>query len=103
MAPVSIFEYFYCDAWNYKFWGCVQLAGEVDANVLARLKSRFDSEEFFVAEQLGIPALYGQLWRLSDGPTDDDHVWHTFHALRPADGAEINLPLSKNSSCVWTL
>jgi hypothetical protein len=93
MAEMSIFEYFYRDASNYKSWGCVLLAGKVDANVLARLKSRFDSEEFFVAEQLGLPTLYGELWELSDGPTDADHVWHTFHALRPADGAETNLPI----------
>jgi hypothetical protein len=31
---------------------------------------------------LGIPVLYQELWQFSNGPTEDDHVWHTFHALR---------------------
>lgn len=93
MSGKSIFEYFYRDASNYKSWGGVLLAGEVPADVFARLRRRFDSEEFFVAEQLGLPTLYGELWELSDGPTEDDHVWHTFHALRPAVGAEINMPI----------
>jgi len=91
MKDLSIFEYLYRDASNFKSWGSVLLEGKVDASVLARVKSRFDSEEFFVAEQLGLPALYEELWTFSDGPTDADHVWHTFYALRPADASEINM------------
>jgi hypothetical protein len=78
----TIFEYLYRDASNYKVWGTLLLAGlasEADRQVL---ESKFESGDCFIAEQLGIPALYGELWELSDGPTDDDHVWHTFHALR---------------------
>lgn len=93
MKELSIFEYLYRDASNFKSWGGVLLAGKVDPNVLARLKSRFDSGEFFVAEQLGLPTLYGELWKFSDGPINADHVWHTFYALRPADASEINMPI----------
>lgn len=93
MKQVSIFEYFYCDASNFKSWGSVLLAGKVDATALARLKCRFESEEFFVAEQLGLPPLYGELWELSEGPSDADHVWHTFHALRTASASEIDRPI----------
>ncbi len=93
MKDLSIFEYLYRDASNFKSWGNVLLEGKVDASVLARVKSRFDSEEFFVAEQLGLPALYEELWTFGDGPTDADHVWHTFYALRPAEASEINMPI----------
>lgn len=93
MREVSIFEYFYRDESNFKSWGSVLLRGEVGAIALARLKCRFNSEEFFIAEQLGLPALYGELWALSDGPTDADHVWHTFYELRPANASEINKPI----------
>jgi hypothetical protein len=78
----TIFEYLYRDAANYKVWGQLLLEGvvsEIDRQVLA---SKFESGDLFIAEQLGIPALYGDLWEFSDGPTEDDHVWHTFHALR---------------------
>ena len=77
-----IFEYLYRDASNYKVWGTLLLEGvanETDHQVLA---SKFESCELFIAEQLGIPALYSDLWEFSNGPTEDDHVWHTFHALR---------------------
>jgi len=77
-----IFEYFYRDASNYKVWGTLLLEGvakEIDLQVLA---SKFESGELFIAEQLGVPALYADLWEFSGGPTEDDHVWHTFHALR---------------------
>ena len=84
MSPhkCCIFEYLYRDASNYKVWGTLLLEGvakEADLQVLA---SKFESGEFFIAEQLGIPALYADLWEFSNGPTEDDHVWHTFHALR---------------------
>lgn len=84
MSPRTfcIFEYLYRDASNYKVWGTLRLEGvanEIDRQVLV---SKFESGEFFIAEQLGIPALYADLWEFSNGPTEDDHVWHTFHALR---------------------
>jgi hypothetical protein len=60
------------------------LQGDVTAAKIQRMRSHFESGEFFIAEQLGIPALYAGLWELSGGPTGDDHVWHTFEKLRPA-------------------
>ncbi len=78
----SIFEYLYRDASNYKVWGTLLLEGVANETDLQVLASKFESGEFFIAEQLGIPALYADLWAFSNGPTEDDHVWHTFHALR---------------------
>lgn len=88
MSDLSIFEYFYRDASNYKAWGCVLLEGGCSPADLERLRQSFDAGEFFIAEQLGLPPLYAELWELSGGPTSADHVWHSFHALRPAASGE---------------
>lgn len=82
LSDLSIFEYFYRDASNYKAWGCVLLEGSCSPADLERLRQSFDAGEFFIAEQLGLPPLYAELWELSGGPTSADHVWHSFHALR---------------------
>jgi hypothetical protein len=90
LEQFSIFEYCYCDASNFKVWGHILLKGVTNANDLKRLQSSFESGEFFIAEQLGLPQLYRVLWGFSDGPTVDDHVWHTFHQLRPAEACEVD-------------
>ena len=84
MSPdeFCIFEYLYRDASNYKVWGALLLEGVANETDLQVLTSKFESGELFIAEQVGVPALYADLWEFSDGPTEDDHVWHTFHALR---------------------
>ena len=82
MSVFTVFEYFYRDASNYKAWGSLILRGIATEHDTQTLRRRFDSGEFFIAEQLGIPALYAELHELSGGQTEDDHVWHTFHGLR---------------------
>ena len=114
MSPhiFSIFEYLYRDASNYKVWGTLLLEGVANETDLQVLASKFESGELFIAEQLGIPALYADLWEFSNGPTEDDHVWHTFHALRavtPDDtnveifGSLENLVAKINSVREWNL
>jgi len=85
----SVFEYLYRDASNYKAWGEILLSGVSSQNDIAILRASLDSDIYFVAEQVGIPALYGELWELSGGPTSDDHALHEFVALRPATEDEI--------------
>ncbi len=89
MVHYSVFEYCYRDAGNYKAYSQLLLKGLVSVTHIQTLQMHFESGEFFIAEQLGVPALYGELWALSGGPTEDDHVWHTFHKLRPASAEEI--------------
>jgi hypothetical protein len=84
MAEFCVFDYLYCDASNYKSWGSLLLEGNVPATDLDALQACLNGGEFFIAEQVGIPPLYEELWQYSDGPTEGDHVWHTFHALRLA-------------------
>ena len=93
MQKFCVFEYLYRDAANYKAWGTIVLRGAATESELEVLATHFESGEFFIAEQLGIPPLYAELWEFSNGPSIDDHVWHTFHALRPATEEDINGPL----------
>ena len=89
MGGFSVFEYCYCDAGNFKSWGRLLMEGVAKPEDISALSERLESGEFFIAEQVGIPTLYQGLWKLSNGPTADDHVWHRFHDLRPATKSEI--------------
>ena len=93
MSDFSIFEYLYRDASNYKVWGTLLLKGSAPSADVEALKNTFESGEFFIAEQLDIPPLYSELWEFSNGPSNDDHVWHTFYNLRPATGDDIKGPV----------
>lgn len=106
-----VFEYLYRDAANYKAWGEVLLSGVPSQNDIATLRGCLDSGEYFVAEQVGIPAVYKELWELSGGPTSDDHAFHEFVELRVASEEErTTLPLfgtlsglltAFQSVCAW--
>ncbi len=93
MAKFSVFSYLHRDASNYKAYGQLLLKGSVSVADVEVMRQRFDSGEFFIAEQLGIPALYAELWAFSSGPTADDHVWHTFEESRAATAADLILPI----------
>ena len=86
MNKHCVFEYLYRDAGNYKAWGELLLEGELDDEKTARLISRFEEGELFIAEQIGVPTLYEQLWRECQcEPSDElDHVWHEFSEIREA-------------------
>ena len=88
LIKFTVFNYYYCDASNYKAWGSLLLQGLASISDIEDLRNRLDSNEFFIAEQLGVPPLYAELWELSNGPSDDDHVWHSLYELRPAVGDE---------------
>jgi hypothetical protein len=95
-APITycIFEYLYRDASNYKAHGEILLFGESSEKDIASLRVCLESGEYFVAEQVGIPPVYKELWNFSGGPTSDDHALHEFVALRAASEDERkSLPL----------
>lgn len=88
-----VFEYLYRDAGNFKVFGSLLLEGVFsDADVVA-LRRQFVSEVFFIAEQLGVPTLYQQLWDECDSePSDEmDHVWHEFHSVRAAKNEDLEV------------
>ena len=93
MAKFSVFSYLYRDASNYKAFGLLLLKGTASADDVEIWRQHLESGEFFIAEQLGIPALYAELWVFSDGATEDDHVWHTFEELRAATADDLTLPI----------
>lgn len=84
-----IFEYLYRDGANFKAWGELLLTGSDITGVVEGLQKKFEDGVHFIAEQIGVPPLYGELWRYSNGPTEYDHVWHEFYCLRPADTGEV--------------
>ena len=99
-----VFEYLYRDASNYKAWGVILLAGIPSQNDIEALRASMESETYFVAEQVGIPAVYKELWELSGGTTSDDHALHEFVALRAPSEDEINsLPLFGNLQSLLTV
>ena len=96
-----VFEYQYRDASNYKAWGAILLSGAPSQNDIVALRACLESGEYFVAEQVGVPAVYKELWDLSGGPTSDDHALHEFVALREATEDERkSLPLFEELSCL---
>ena len=92
MSKFSVSSYLYRDASNYKADGQLLLKGTASLADVEILRQQFESGGFFIAEQLGIPVLYAELWAFSIGPTADDHVWHTFEELRAATADDMNLP-----------
>lgn len=89
-----VFEYLYRDASNYKAWGEILLSGSPTDSEIAALRVCLESGEYFVAEQLGIPAVYEELWKFSGGPTENDHALHEFIGVEAATEDEIeSMPL----------
>lgn len=84
----TIFEYLYRDAGNFKVFGCTSLEGRIEDVDRESIRAKLDSGELFIAEQIRVPALHGQLYRWSDGPTASDHCWHEFVAFRESDHSE---------------
>lgn len=73
--------YLYRDASNYKAWGEVIFRNPDKLNlneIEERLRSSFDSREYFVASQVFIPEVF---LFLDDRFTEDDHFFHEFHAV----------------------
>ena len=87
----SIFEYLYRDAGNFKIFGVLLLTG-YDSDVEAVIRDSLEWGDQFVAEQVGVPALCREHWEsVGEGPSDLDHAYHEFLALRPASADELGL------------
>lgn len=77
-----VFEYLYRDAGNYKAFGEVWLRGSLSKQERNSLIGSLESDEFFIAEQVGVPPLCGELYKMTGGRSRDDHAWHTFVGFR---------------------
>lgn len=75
----TVFEYLYRDADNHKVFGKVAFDGSASPGSWDHALQKLDDGTHFIAEQVGLPPLCGQLYRLGGGgPTDADHCWHEF-------------------------
>ncbi len=80
----TLFEYQYRDGANYKSWGELLLIGACSSSDVDVIRKCCEWNSAFVAEQVGVPTLYAELYAFSGGPTEDDHVYHEFFGLRNA-------------------
>ncbi len=107
----TIFEYLYRDAGNFKAFGSIALEGRIDDADREAIRAKLDSGEFFIAEQIGVPPLYEQLYQWSHGPTASDHCWHEFVGFRecgdpagyPNGGDAKDFVRSATSGSEWDL
>lgn len=84
-ANKSIFTYLYRDAGNYKAWGELLLDGTFSDEEIEQIEMKLDSKAYFIAEQIGVPALCQTLWDDCESSfNEDDHVWHEFSEIREA-------------------
>lgn len=83
-SKYSVFVYQYGDADNVSSPGKVLLRGQCNKTLEAAVRTACECGEFFVAEQVGVPTLYVELYELSGGPTVDDVAFHEFLDLRSA-------------------
>lgn len=86
----TVFEYLYRDADNYKSFGSVALEGSVGTELWASALGKLEDGTYFIAEQIGLPPLYDQLYRWSAGvSTDADHCWHEYVANAIVGGGDL--------------
>jgi hypothetical protein len=85
----AVFEYLYRDAANFKAWGQLLIEG-VWTDQCQRKLDILIGDGRFVAEQVGIPALYSELYQYSGGHrTVNDHAFHEFDCFRQATDEEM--------------
>lgn len=81
-------HYEYRDGSNYHWHGSIVVAGELTPDHWSRVRASCESAEFFIADQVGFPEVFGY----KPGPhqsadrrdtgycydPDEDHCWHRF-------------------------
>lgn len=88
-AEFCVFSYMYRDASNYKARGNVILRGAFDVSAHEAIKAACDQGLYFIAEQVGLDALQGDLFAYSDGATEDDHPWHEYTGLERVEADSV--------------
>ncbi|MFN4358042.1 hypothetical protein [Sphingopyxis alaskensis] len=86
----TVFEYLYRDADNHKAFGKVAFRGWVSPAAWDRAFQKLHDRTCFIAEQVGLPSLCGQLYRWSGGgPSDADHCWQEFVSVYVVEGGDL--------------
>lgn len=90
--------YAYRDADNYKTDREVVVAGRLDEAGLDKIVGSLSDSEFFIPQQIGLPALQKELGNYSDS----DHVWHTILEIGFTDAdADTALPSAETMMKDW--
>lgn len=84
-----VFEYLYRDASNYKVHSAVLLEGLYRDDHRAAIVSILNAGLYFIPQQIGLSPLQSELYAYSSGPTEDDHAWHEFVGLYPAESSDV--------------
>lgn len=87
---MTLFEYLYRDAGNFKAFGSVALEGALSEEELERVGALLDGDGLFIAEQINVPVLYQQLYQWSGGATRSDHCWHEFLRVTVVEDGEVS-------------
>lgn len=80
--PVTIIEYRYADAANYKAYNTVVLDGTLTEDEIETVWAALNGREEFLPEQVGLPALQDQV---CDDDEDDPavhYIWHSMDDIR---------------------
>jgi hypothetical protein len=72
----SQFNYLYRDAWNYKKFHSINLAGVVS---LEQIEPFLRDYTFFVPSEVGLPDLQEEVFK------SYDHIWHEIETLELTD------------------
>jgi hypothetical protein len=81
VVALTEIRYLYRDCGNYKVDGSVHFLGRLTREQSKILAQKVAPERQFIAEQIGFPVLYPQLWRWTNGPSGDDVVWHELASI----------------------
>lgn len=84
-----MFDYLYRDAGNYKAHGRLPLLGGFTEDDMALIERSCEDGRLFIAEQIGVPTLYHQLYEFSGGPTCDDLAFHEVWRFREAEPGDL--------------
>lgn len=84
-AGFCVFEYLYRDAANYKLHEAILLSGDFLPSDGERIVAALLDRLYFIPEAIGLDSLQQGFSSYSETPSEDDHVWHEFRALRPAE------------------
>jgi hypothetical protein len=90
------FHYLYRDAGNFKIFGAVTLIGSLNQKTRDMIISAMDIDGRFVAEQIGVPALYRVLYQHTNGPSVVDVCTHEFSHFE-----EMHLESSPSNCYIW--
>lgn len=95
----TVFEYLYRDADNHKAFGKVVFEGVATALEWEAALKNFDEGLYFIAEQIGLPALCHQLYQWNgNAPTDADHCWHEFVSLNVLSEVDQGASMQRHGS-----